>query len=96
MDGHLEGVEGQVGVQRPSCLPAQHPPRTGVDRESRVHPAAAGRVTGEVGEPQPVRGRHFSPPKDRDLSGAQVTFEVLYRRVTQVVGREVIRGILAA
>ncbi len=53
-DGHVEGVEGEVGAQRARRPPAQHAPRVGVDRERHVHEPAAGAHPGEVREPQPV------------------------------------------
>jgi hypothetical protein len=39
-DGHLQGVEGEVGAQGARCLPADHVAREDVDDESHMDPAA--------------------------------------------------------
>jgi hypothetical protein len=53
----LEGVGRQVGAQRSRAAPADDAPRIDVHDECDVHPARPGRDVGQVGDPQPVRGR---------------------------------------
>ena len=55
--GHLERVDRQVGAQRARGLPADDHAGEHVDDERDVHPAGVGLDVGQVGDPQPVRGR---------------------------------------
>ena len=72
-DGHLQGVQGQVGVQARGGLPADDPPRVHVDHESHVAPLGEGayigggtsRLRGNVGDPQPTRGKRLEVALDQ-------------------------------
>ena len=55
--GHLQGVDGQVRAQRPGGLPADDHPGVDVDDEGHVDPAGVRLDVGQIGDPQPVRGR---------------------------------------
>lgn len=71
-DGHLKGVQGQVGVQARGSLPADDPARVHVGHESHIDPpregAYIGRGTshlrGNVGDPQLVRPERAEMPFD--------------------------------
>ena len=54
MDGHLQGVEGEVGSQRRRNLPADDEPAEDVEHESHVDEADVGLHVGEVGHPEAV------------------------------------------
>ena len=54
-DRHLHGVDDQFGAHVISDRPADHPAAPGIEHHSEVHLALAGRVLGDVGDPQPVR-----------------------------------------
>ena len=53
-DGHLQGVQGQVGAQRPRGLPADQEATEGVDDQGHVHKARPGRDIGQIRHPQLV------------------------------------------
>ena len=55
--GHLERVDREIGAQRPGGLPADDHPGEHVDDERDVDPAGVGLDVGQIGDPQPVRGR---------------------------------------
>ena len=85
-DGHLQGVQGQVGARWPvGGLPADDPPRVHVGHESDVHPPGEGayigggtsRLRGNVGDPQPTRGKRLEVAPD------QVGRALLSRRVVR-------------
>ena len=72
-DGHLEGVQGQVGAHWPAGgLPADDPPRVHVGDESHTDPPREGaytgggtsRLRGNVGDPQLVRPERVETPFD--------------------------------
>jgi len=72
-DGHLQGVQGQVGTHWPvGGLPADDPPRVHVSPESHIDPPGEGayigggtsRLRGNVGDPQPVRPERAETPSD--------------------------------
>ena len=72
-DGHLKGVQGQVGVQAGGGLPADDPPRVHVGHESHIDPPGEGayigggtsRSRGNVGDPQPTRGKGLEVAPDQ-------------------------------
>jgi len=53
-DGHLEGIEREVGTQRGRDPPAHDAATEGVDDEGRIAEAAWGPDIGEVGHPETV------------------------------------------
>jgi len=53
-DGHLQGVQGQIGAQRPRGLPADDEAAERVDDQGHIDEAGPGRDIGEVGDPQLV------------------------------------------
>ena len=73
-DGHLKGVQGQVGAHWPvGGLPADDPPRVHVGHESHIDPPGEGayvgggtsRLRGNVGDPQPTRGEGLEVALDQ-------------------------------
>ena len=72
-DGHLKGVQGQVGVQARGGLPADDPPRVHVGHESHIDPPGEGayigggtsRLRGNVGDLQPTRGEGLEVAPDQ-------------------------------
>jgi hypothetical protein len=52
--GHLQGVQGQVGVEGGGDLPADDHPGEDVDDEGGVDPAGEGTDVGDVGDPERV------------------------------------------
>ena len=71
-DGHLKGVQGQVGVQAGGGLPAHDSPREDIGDEGDVDPPGEGayvgggtsRLRGNVGDPQLVRPERADMPFD--------------------------------
>ena len=71
-DGHLKGVQGQVGVQAGGGLPAHDSPREDIGDEGDVDPSGEGayigggtsRLRGNVGDPQLVRPERAEMPFD--------------------------------
>jgi hypothetical protein len=53
-DGHLQGIQGQVGAQVAGQLPADQQPTVGVDDERGVAEARPGPHIGQVGDPELV------------------------------------------
>src|SRR5664279_2305838 len=51
----VDRIQHQIGVHRRRHLPAQDPPRRGINDERDVHPAGKRRHISEVGHPQLVR-----------------------------------------
>jgi hypothetical protein len=51
VDRHLEGVDRQVGAQRPRGLPPDDYAGEHVDDERNVHPPGMGLHIGRVGDP---------------------------------------------
>ena len=84
-DGHLKGVQGQVGVQARGGLPADDPARVHVGHESHIDPPGEGayigggtsRLRGNVGDPQPTRGKGLEVALD------QVSRALLSRRAAR-------------
>jgi hypothetical protein len=66
-EGHLEGVDDQVGPAVGPEGPAQHTAAVGVDDEGAVEPALAGAVLGDVRHPEPVRAVDGEVPLDEIL-----------------------------
>ena len=73
-DGHSQGVQGQVGAHWPvGGLPADDPPRVHVGHESHIDPPREGayigggtsRLRGNVGDPQPTRGKRLEVALDQ-------------------------------
>ena len=72
-DGHLQGVQGQVGVQTRGGLPADDPPREDVGHENHIDPPGEGaytgggtsRLRGNAGDPQPTRGKRLEVALDQ-------------------------------
>jgi hypothetical protein len=54
-DGHVEGVQDELGAQMVGHRPADDPPREGVQDHRQVQPALTGALLGDVGHPQLVR-----------------------------------------
>ena len=71
-DGHLKGVQGQVGVQAGGGLPAHDSPREDIGDEGDVDPpgerthvgGGTSRLRGNVGDPQLVRPERAEMPFD--------------------------------
>ncbi len=63
-DGHLQGVQGQVGVQAGGGLPADDPPGVHVGDEGDVDPPGERTHVGDVGDPQLVRPERVDMPFD--------------------------------
>src|SRR5579859_2739825 len=61
-DGHLEGIEGQVGSERGADPPADDRPAEGVDDERAVDEPGPGPNVGQVGDPQAVGSRRAEDP----------------------------------
>lgn len=55
VDGHLQGVERQIGLETVTGVPAHDPPREDVHDERRVHPPLQGAHIGDIRDPQAVR-----------------------------------------
>ena len=72
-DGHLKGVQGQVGVQARGGLPAHDSPRVHVSHESHIDPPGEGAYIGDVGDPQLVR------PESAEMSFDEVGRALLSR-----------------
>jgi hypothetical protein len=51
-DGHLQGVQGQVGAERPGGLPADQVAAEGVDDQGHIDKAGPGRHIGQISDPQ--------------------------------------------
>ena len=64
LDSHLQGVQGQVGVQAGGGLPADDPPGVYVGHESHIDPPGKGTNIGDVGDPQLVRPERVEMPFD--------------------------------
>ena len=72
-DGHLKGVQGQVGVQARGGLPADDPPRVHVGHESHIDPPGEGayigggtsRLRGNVGDPQLIGSKRLEVALDQ-------------------------------
>ena len=73
-DGHLQGVQGQLGARWPvGGLPADDPPGVHVGHESHIDPpgerthvgGGASRLRGNVGDPQPTRGEGLEVALDQ-------------------------------
>ena len=71
VDGHLQGVEGQVGSQRRRDLPADDDAGEHVEHEGHVDDARPGRAVGEVTHPQLIGTRGVEVPVD-EVRGADV------------------------
>ena len=85
-DGHLKGVQGQVGARWPvGGLPADEPPRVHVGHESHIDPPGEGayigggtsRLRGNVGDPQLTRGKRL------EVAPNQVGRTLLSRRTAR-------------
>ena len=63
-DGHLKGVQGQVGVQASGGLPAHDSPREDISDEGDVDPPGERTHVGDVGDPQLVRPERAEMPFD--------------------------------
>ena len=63
-DGHLKGVQGQVGVQAGGGLPAHDSPREDIGDEGDVDPPGERTHVGDVGDPQLVRPERAEMPFD--------------------------------
>ena len=72
-DGHLKGVQGQVGVQVRGGLPPDDPPRVHVVHESHIDPAGEGAhvgggtssLRGNVGDPQLIGSKRLEVALDQ-------------------------------
>src|SRR5581483_6788217 len=64
-EGHLQGVEGEVGAEVVGDLPAHDPPGEGVDDVGHEDEPGPGPHVGQVGDPQPVRRRRVEVPLDQ-------------------------------
>jgi len=53
-DGHVEGVQDQLGAQVVGHRPAHHSPGEGVQDHRQIQPPFAGALLGDVGDPEPV------------------------------------------
>ena len=53
-DGHLEGVNDELGADVIGDGPAHHPATEGVEHDGQVHLALAGRMLGDVHDPETV------------------------------------------
>lgn len=62
--GHVQGVDDELGAQVVSDRPAHAPSGVDIDHRGAVHPALAGAVLINVGDPQPVRGIGAEPALD--------------------------------
>src|SRR5450756_1905443 len=54
-EGHLEGIEGEIGARVARGLPADDEAAVGVEDERYVDETRPGAHVGEVGEPEAVR-----------------------------------------
>ena len=63
-DGHLKGVQGQVGIQAGGGLPAHDSPREDIGDEGDVDPPGERTHVGDVGDPQLVRPERAEMPFD--------------------------------
>jgi hypothetical protein len=54
-DGHLQGVEGEIGAQRSRGLPADNEARGHVDDEGDVDPPRVCLDIGQIGHPETAR-----------------------------------------
>ncbi len=64
VDGHLEGVEDEVGLEVLGGLPANDAAAADIQHEGEVDEAFAGLQVGEVADPQLVGGRCREAPLD--------------------------------
>ena len=55
-EGHLQGVEGEVGSQVAGRLPADDEAAVDVEDEGDVDEAGPGTHVGQIGDPETVRG----------------------------------------
>ena len=53
-DGHLQGVDDELGADVIGDRPADHPPAPGVDHDGQIDLAVGGGMFGDVAHPQPV------------------------------------------
>lgn len=65
--GHVEGIQGQIGAQGGGDLPAQHDPGEHVQDERDVDPAGMRADVGQVRHPQLVRSLGDELPLDQVL-----------------------------
>ena len=56
LDGHVEGIEHELGAQVPGHRPAHDPAAEHVEDDGQVQESRQGRHVGDVSHPQPVRG----------------------------------------
>jgi len=54
-DGHVQGVQDQLGPQVGGHRPAHDRPREGIEDHREIEPAFVGALLGDVGHPEPVR-----------------------------------------
>jgi hypothetical protein len=64
-DGHVEGIQDELGAQMLSHRPAHDPARERVQDHRQVQPALVGALGGDVGHPQPVRIGRREAPSDK-------------------------------
>ena len=57
VDGHLEGVDDELGAEVVGDRPADDPARVAVEHDRDVEPALPGAHVADVGDPEPVRRR---------------------------------------
>lgn len=55
VDGHLQGVERQIGLETVTGLPAHDPPREDAHHERRARPPRQSADIGDIRDPQAVR-----------------------------------------
>ena len=60
--GHVEGVDDELGAQMVGDRPPDHPAGIDVEDDGAVHPALAGAVLSDVGDPQSVWPVGGEPP----------------------------------
>lgn len=68
-NSHAKGVGDQFSAHMIGNRPADDEPGIGIHYRGAVHPALLGRVLGDVGDPQPVRGVGGEPAIDQVGTG---------------------------
>ena len=90
-DGHLQGVQGQVGAHWPvGGLPADDPPREDVGHESHIDPpgetahvgGGTSRLRGNAGDPQPTRSKRLEVALDQVGPGTALAARCAWRAGT--------------
>jgi len=68
-DGHLDGVDDELGTDVIGYRPAHDPATERVEDDGQVHLPVAGGVLGDIHDPQPIRFGGVEPATDEVVAG---------------------------